>query len=407
MEKYANDGVMPNFANLLEKEGSFVKMTSSIPDISSVSWSTIISGKNPGEHGIYGFTDLIEGTYSLSFPNFATMKEKAYWLENWSIEGKELKHIIVNIPSTYPAKELNGNHVAGFVALDLEKAAYPSHFLNYLKDKEYRIDVNAEWGHTNKDMFIKDLFETLEIRTNVGLDLIEQEWDSFFFVVTGSDRIGHFLYDAFEGKDHKYHEQTIKFFRKIDESLGKFLDKLKEDDVVMMMSDHGMESINQNVYINAYLKEKGYLLFEGNSYNGIKEGTKAFCLDPGRIYIHTNKYPRGNVENKEEVIKELITLFSEMEYNGEKIIDKIYRKEEIYSGPQLEKAPDLVLMAKKGFNLRGNITKDCVFEKDIFEGKHTYDDAFFFINQKRELKDFSVKDIYPIINEVLEGKNGM
>ncbi|MFW9973311.1 MAG: alkaline phosphatase family protein, partial [Candidatus Odinarchaeota archaeon] len=53
MNKLSNSGVMPNF-NQLKKEFYFNKMKSSIPHISSVSWSSIITGKNPGEHGIFG-----------------------------------------------------------------------------------------------------------------------------------------------------------------------------------------------------------------------------------------------------------------------------------------------------------------------------------------------------------------
>ena len=69
LKELSDKGIMSNFKEL-RRNGIFSKMESSIPEISSVSWSSIITGKNPGEHNIYGFTDLINGTYSLSFPNF-------------------------------------------------------------------------------------------------------------------------------------------------------------------------------------------------------------------------------------------------------------------------------------------------------------------------------------------------
>ena len=64
---------MPNSSRLMEDE-IFKKMESSIPEVSSVAWSSIITGKNPGEHGIFGFTDLMPKTYPLIFPNFNDFK---------------------------------------------------------------------------------------------------------------------------------------------------------------------------------------------------------------------------------------------------------------------------------------------------------------------------------------------
>ncbi|MBW3019069.1 alkaline phosphatase family protein [Candidatus Woesearchaeota archaeon] len=404
MESYSDQGIMPNFKKLRDEGRVFCKMNSSIPDISSVSWSTIISGKNPGEHGIFGFTDLVPGTYTLTFPNFATMKAKAFWESD---DGK--KYVIINVPSTYPAKPLNGCHVSGFVSLDIDQASYPEEFTAQLKREGYRIDVNSELGHTDKDKFMEDLFETLRIRTRVGLSTFDQQdWDVFFFVVTGSDRIGHFLAKAFADKTHPFHEKYKAYFTAVDDSLGKFLAKLKPEDSIMMMSDHGMEPIKQNVYLNAFLKDKGFLKLTENSnnYENISSETKAFALDPGRIYIHTaGRYPNGAVtlDEKEKIIAALIKALEQLEFEGEKVIDKVYRRDEIYKGPETKYGPDLVVMSRPGFNLKGALAKDTVFSTDIFEGKHTYDDSFFFVKSPVaiDLPDkFCVENVLQIIDRI-------
>jgi predicted AlkP superfamily phosphohydrolase/phosphomutase len=407
MESFSDKGVMPNFKKLREQGGVFCKMESSIPDISSVSWSTIISGKNPGEHGIFGFTDLVPGTYNLAFPNFATMQSKAFWQRE---DGK--KHVIINVPSTYPAKPLNGYHVSGFVSLDLDKATFPGTFLGQLRQANYKIDVDSELGHKDKDAFMNDLFDTLKIRTDVGLKVLDElDWEIFFFVVTGSDRIGHFLAKAFEDTTHPYHEKYKEYFKSVDESLGRFLAKLDENTTIMMMSDHGMEPIKQNVYVNAFLKEQGFLkLNEDNprTYESMTSETKAFAMDPGRIYIHTpGKYPNGSVslDEKEKVIAELIQAFEGLKFEGETVVDKIYRKEDIYKGPEAKFAPDLVIMSKPGFNLKGTLAKDAVFATDLFEGKHTYDDSFFYVRSPADLKipeNFCVEHVLSIIDQVFE-----
>jgi len=172
IDNLSDKGVMPNFKNLKDK-GIFKEMESAIPEISSVSWSSIITGVNPGEHGIFGFMDMIPGTYTMSFPNFNSIKASAFWQ---TMDGT---HAIINVPSTYPAKPMNGFHVAGFVALDLENAVYPQKYIPMLEDLDYRIDVDSEKGHSSKELFFKDLHRTLDARQNTALHLWdESKWDT-------------------------------------------------------------------------------------------------------------------------------------------------------------------------------------------------------------------------------------
>ena len=78
MNRLSDKGIMPNFKEL-KKDFFFKKMQSSIPHISSVSWSSIITGVNPGEHGIYSFMDFINNSYTLSFPNYNALKSEPFW----------------------------------------------------------------------------------------------------------------------------------------------------------------------------------------------------------------------------------------------------------------------------------------------------------------------------------------
>ena len=136
------------------------------------------------------------------------------------------------------------------------------------------------------------------------------------------------------------------------------------------------------------------------------KGSKAFVLDPGRIYLNKEgKYPRGSVkkEDEEMILAELTELFQNLEKDGKKVIKKVFRKEEVYSGPHLEKAPDLILLPNKGFNLRGNITKTEIFDKDIFTGMHTQEDAFLFVKTSTQIEipeNPKVIDVVSIINKI-------
>ena len=73
IDNLSKNGIMPNTSRLIEDRIT-KKMESSIPEVASVAWSFIITDKNPGEHVIFGFTDLIPKTYKLIFPNFNDFK---------------------------------------------------------------------------------------------------------------------------------------------------------------------------------------------------------------------------------------------------------------------------------------------------------------------------------------------
>jgi len=394
MDNLSNRGFMPNF-NELKKEFTFKLMKSSIPHISSVSWSSIITGKNPGEHGIYGFTDIIKNTYSISFPNFNALKCDTFWQKE-----VEKKHVIINVPSTYPAKELNGIHIAGFVAINLEDAIYPKSYFQYLKDIGYEIDIDSSLAHQqSKDAFFNELFRVLEIRKKTYQKLWNVcDWNNFMVVITGSDRIGHFLWQTYEDNTNQYHGKFLDFFKEIDKIIGDLNSKLKPDDTFIILSDHGMERNKQNVNLNSYLVKEGFIKLSDNlkRYNRIQEGSKAFALDPGRIYLNKKSlYPNGTVEKYDEkhVIEDLKKLFSDLKFKNERVIKKIYEKEEIYSGKMIDNAPDLVLIENEGFQLKGVIGKKKIFEDEtVFQGKHD-DNAFLFINKDIDLINPTVIDM--------------
>jgi predicted AlkP superfamily phosphohydrolase/phosphomutase len=381
MEDLSDRDIMPNFREL-RKEGIFTRMRSSIPEVSAVSWSSIITGKNPGEHGVYGFTELIDGSYTVSFHNSSKLKAPTFW------QIDEFKrYIVINLPATYPAKRINGILITGFVSPDLEKAVYPRTYIKTLKKIGYRIDIDAEKARISRLILFKQLFETLDTRMKICMELLSKmNWDLMFVVFTGTDRLGHFLWDAYEDESHEQHQEFLEYFKRIDEAIGNINSKLNEDDNLIILSDHGMEKISVNVNVNTYLIQEGYLRIEDNpkrGYNNIKRETKAFAMEPSRIYLNRKgRYPRGSVTEEEEegLLQDLKDLFYRVKWRGEKVVKGVYRKEEIYKGEYVHQAPDLVLVPNEGFNLRAGLLRKEPFEVNHeFTGKHTQDNAFLYV----------------------------
>jgi len=395
LKNFAETGVMPNTGGLIS-EGVFKKMQSSIPEISSVAWSSMITGENPGRHGIFGFMDLHDGSYKMRFPNFNDLKVSPFW-EQW--QGKS---IIINVPSTYPVREMNGVHISGFVSIDFEKSVYPKSLVSQLQKMDYRLDVDSQMAQSSMELFLSDLDKTLEARIRAYRYLWQSEdWQTFMLVFTGTDRLMHFLFDAYEDEDHKYHDVFLEHFNKIDRIIGEIGDKLGDNDLLIMVSDHGFEKLDYDVYINYLLREEGLL-----SLNNISYGTKAFALDPARIYLNVKgKYPCGTVEpsESEEVLSQLEELLGELKIDNRKVVRDIYRKKQIYSGPCFEKAPDMILVAGEGFNLKSKMNALMLAEKGIFSGKHTQDTAFLvvkgLVDDKIVPDEPKVSDIKSIIEK--------
>ncbi len=407
LNTYVNQDVMPNLKKILTQGFRLYQMNASVPDISSVSWTSFNTGVNPGEHGIYGFTDLEPDSYSFRFPNLKDVKAPPFW----DILGKRnnatstliqrypfrtahpRRSIVFNVPHTYPALPMNGILVSGFVAIDLRKAIYPESVYSYLRSINYLIDVEAEKARKDKGRFMQDLFECFEIRKKAIAHLFTEEpWDLFFACITESDRLHHFFFDASGDREHPHHESFLRFYVEVDQWLkvlyDQFIQKTGGKGFFMILSDHGFARVNREVYLNRFLEEEGFLVLkeDGDFYERVEGGTKAFDMDPGRIYIHDrDRYSRGSVrkEDRSKLLKQIKEALRGLKgEKGEKIINRIYEREEIYQGPYSGIAPDLVCLPNDGYDLKGSLGKKQIFGQNIFTGMHTWHDAFCLLPEK-------------------------
>jgi predicted AlkP superfamily phosphohydrolase/phosphomutase len=400
----AQKNVMPTFSNLIQL-GHLHKMKASLPEISSVSWTDFMTGKNSGTHGIFGFTDLVKNSYDLRFPNFLEVKTETFW-DKLAKKGK--KSIIINQPSTYPARKINGKLISGFVAIELSKAVYPPSIKPLLEKIKYQIDIDTFRARENHEFLWKELEKTLVSREK-AFDLFwKQDWDYFEFVITGTDRLMHFLWDAYQDEAHPYHEKFLEYYRKVDQLVGKIISSFQKTtgghEGLYLLSDHGFTGIKQEVYLNSWLKKNGYINFETDSPQKLSEMTRdsiAFAMDPNRIYINLkNKFPKGKVRKSEKqaLKNEIKKKLKNLNYEGEEVIEKISDTEDIYSGPEIPNGPDLIVVSKHGYDMKGSIKREEIFGRSNLKGMHTWDKAFFWATKEKS-SDLCISDIAEIILE--------
>lgn len=382
LQKEMGAGNLPHLAQLAAG-GILSAMETEIPTISSVSWASFMTGANPGEHGIFGFTDRKPGTYELYFPNYTHLKVEPVW-NRLSAAGRRC--CVINVPSTYPARPLGGVMVSGFVAPNLEKATYPREAFDYLSASGYRIDVDAAKGRESLDRLLEDLHQTLEKRREAMLHFWQQErWDLFVCVFTGTDRLHHFLWRQYEEGDPVYAAEFRRYYRRMDEIVGEFTDLLPAEMPLFMLSDHGCCSIRSEVFLNTWLAEQGYLDFRSERPMTIADidpsRTRAYCMDPGRIYLNLKgREPGGIVEPEESaaLLAELSEAILDLKdpASGARAVQDVFPRDDLYQGAQAGVAPDLVAQPVDGYDIKGMMGRPQVFAQGHLTGMHTYADAF-------------------------------
>ena len=388
-------GELSNFQAIL-REGSLSQMSSTIPCVSSVAWSSYMTGRNPGKHNIYGFVDRDPKAFDIYIPTSKNMGCQTLW-EVLGQQGKRV--LVINVPLTYPPRPVNGILIGCFLCMNIDKVSYPKEISQTLKAMGYRIDADARQAKTNEASFLEDLHETLRKRVEIGLYLYgKEEWDFFQLHIMETDRMNHFFWDGWADERSLHREAFLKFYREIDQALGEIIKKVDPDSELVLLSDHGFCPVWKEVNLNYWLREKGWLRFQGEPSQELKAihpSSKAYSLLPGRIYfLGVNKLERKQLE--EEIVSSLLELHDPT--NNVRVIQKVWRREEIYQGSYRMNGPDLVAIPFPGYDLKGNLAARQLAAESEMKGMHTDDDAFLYIrNHPLRSGKAEIIDLYPTI----------
>jgi predicted AlkP superfamily phosphohydrolase/phosphomutase len=412
-KRLIDEGRAPNAARLAE-QGSLLRMESTWPWVSSVAWSTMMTGVNPARHNIFGFIDRDPATYKQFIPTSRNMQAKTLW-EVLSDAGKRV--IVVNVPVTYPPRQVNGILVGGFLSPSLEKAVYPPAYASTLQSLGYIVDADPWKARESKDLAIQEVNAALDARIRTLYYLLErEEWDYLHVHIMETDRLHHFLWQQMEEQDPAYAPAFYDFYRRIDDMLGRVADKLDGDTTLLWMSDHGFCTIRREVYVNRWLMDNGWLRLRNvppdrkKGLDEIDPSSVAYSLDPGRVVIRVRgREKEGSVApgaEYEALRDEIAAAALELRDpdSGEAIFRHAFKREELYHGPYLEQAADLILAPYDGYDPKGALYKETLtFKGNELVGMHTHDDAMLYV-QGRTIPQtrFSVLNVMPTLLNLLE-----
>jgi predicted AlkP superfamily phosphohydrolase/phosphomutase len=261
-------GQLPNLERLRQR-GMWGRLRSCDPPITVPAWSCMMSSKDPGTLGIYGFRNRCDHSYdNMAFATGTAVREPRVW-DYLSRAGKQV--IVLGVPGTYPPQPVNGVMVGCFLTPGTESDyTYPPE----VKDEiarlvhPYMVDV-PNFRTEDKGRLRDDIYRMTAKRFTLARHFLRTRlWDFFMMVEMGTDRVHHGFW-KFMDPAHPKHEpgspwqHVIRdYYQFVDARIGDLLEEVPEDAIVLVVSDHGAKGMEGGICINEWLIQRGYLVLK-------------------------------------------------------------------------------------------------------------------------------------------------
>ncbi|MDR4496893.1 MAG: alkaline phosphatase family protein [Candidatus Scalindua sp.] len=343
---------LPNIKHLISN-GIYGKLESTIPAITCPAWATMVTSVNPGKLGIYGFRNRRHYDYEgLSFADSNSVEEETIW-NILSRHGK--KSIIIGVPLTYPLKPVqNGLMVSCFLTPNKNcQFTYPDglrHEVERVSDG-YILDIK-DFRNEEKEQVLHTIYEMTRKRFKLARHFLQKEdWDFFMMVEMGTDRIQHAFWEFFDQRHrsyspgNKYENVIFDYYQYVDDEIGKTLELLDDDTIVLLVSDHGAKMMEGGICINEWLLNNGYLKL--THYPDKITQISKYLIDwdkttvwgeggyYGRLFFNVKgREPRGTIPLQQyEIMRNELKFKLEdlRDEHGKKINTKVFKPDEIYS----------------------------------------------------------------------------
>ncbi|HLC82068.1 MAG TPA: alkaline phosphatase family protein [Candidatus Nanoarchaeia archaeon] len=395
-------GKLPSFKKLAEL-GSFIKLDSCTPAENNVSWISLATGLNAGKHGFFDAVARKAQTYT---PELVSAKIKAAAeIDNKNIKEKLVWEILSK---------------AGFSA---SAAHWPLSSLSWEIEPDSSQQESAE-------LILQQTSETEKAQERAFWQEFHefQKWDQgiLAFRFDSLNLLQRtFWNDQIIGKENDkitVNKVVVEYYERKDFLLGQILEKIGST-AIIVASNHGITSFERTFHLNTWLAENGFMQLTTELpqaagspfFRSVDwDTTRAYALGFSSLYLNLDQREgKGVVKDKERLIKELMTKLESVvdTKTGERIIHKISRREELYSGRYLNDAPDLILSLKPGYQMSwqtavGGLGLTIIEDNSRgLSGNHQVDPSFIpgvlFSNRKGEKLSASGLDVAPTILEIL------
>jgi predicted AlkP superfamily phosphohydrolase/phosphomutase len=277
IKPWAAEGKLPTFERLLQ-QGVHGELTSTIPPVTAPAWTSFMTGKNPGKHGLYHFIEPRPGSYEMRYTNARSRLAKTIWQ---ILNESGISVGVLNVPMTYPPDRLNGYMISGMDSPEDSTAiTNPPELYQELQERFGKVSPQIRYlGYLKTDQRREGVLKGLEEMDAHYLQLTDYllkkyPVDVAMVVFTSVDTVQHFFWQYMD-RTHpqhdavgaaKYGEAILRVYQRVDEIIAKLIGSLPEDTAVLLMSDHGFHPTSARiVHINRYLFDLGLLRLHDSS----------------------------------------------------------------------------------------------------------------------------------------------
>jgi len=444
------EGKLPNIARLIE-EGVRGDLESTVPPVTGPAWASFMTGKSPGAHSLFDFVKRVPNESARQVVNYNHIKSKTLW-SILSEQGKKVGIINVPLTYPPPEVRgflISGMLTPGVQSQYTYPASLSQEL--EAKFGQYVLDIWWQhYGPKRIKRFLQDLMDCTNKREKIALYLMEsREWDFFMTVFIGMDRIQHALWNFLfpldrrnlSPKEEEIRDLIIEYYQLVDSIIGKLVTAVDGNGNLVIMSDHGFGPLNGKLYINKWLEDLGLLTYDRTKKNRFRMRTKLAqmfrpiigkadflnlrkklaitkasesmmvygfldSIDWSRtvayaasnteqgIYVNLEgREPYGIVKpgnDWEEARDFIMEKLMELRHpeTKEKLVSRSHKKEDIYSGPYANNAPDIVFFLKEGEYLADVQPSNYLIERPSWKtGTGTHRMEGIFIGYGRDIRN--------------------
>jgi predicted AlkP superfamily phosphohydrolase/phosphomutase len=355
-------GDLPHLSRLMA-QGSYGRLESSIPAITVPAWSCMMSGRDPGELGIYGFRNRRDrGYHSMAISDGRAVKVPRLWDmlgdAGWRVAA-------LSVPGTSPPYPVQGSLVSCFLTPSAEAPfTHPPELADQIRTwmPDFMMDV-PNFRSDEKGRILNNLYTLCDQRFTLAEKLIHQEAPDFLMLVDmGVDRIHHAFWKPMDPRHPQYEPESPfataihDYYVHVDQRVGELLDRCDDDTAVLVVSDHGAQPLMGGICINEWLMARGYLTLK-------EPPAEPMALDQAavdwsrtqvwgaggyyaRIFLNVQgREPEGTVPMADyEALRSRLTdeLKTLTDPHGNPMPIKVFKPQEIYQKVR-GRAPDLIV----------------------------------------------------------------
>jgi predicted AlkP superfamily phosphohydrolase/phosphomutase len=275
LDKWMESGDMPHLAGL-QARGAQAELISTMPPVTGPAWTSMTTGVNPGQHGIYDFVKWGPDGVSSRLVQSGDCTAPRLW----DIIGQQDRGVgVFGVPLTYPARPVNGFLVTGFLTpSDGCGMAYPGSLCDELKESDLARPEPSGLGRSPVE-HASSMVQAHARRDHVMRSLLERSSPDFFmFVASELDHLQHAFWPYCARTDGATDPAVAKAVREmfvgLDDTVGFLTECFGPDATYFVVSDHGFGPLRGSFRLNKYLARQGFLALRPGSWSlGLRRGS--------------------------------------------------------------------------------------------------------------------------------------